>query len=103
MPRAPRRTRRRLDAEIDAALRVAGSPEGTISQPRSMPGDDPELWSDQELADRIRRHLRRGEASLKSARAFGGMMDEAIERERAHGVAGTREELWEQILARHRA
>jgi len=63
--------------------------------------DDPELWSDQTLADRIRKHLRRGPTSLKNVRAFGGMMDEAIERERAKGGVGTRAEIWERLLARY--
>jgi hypothetical protein len=77
-----------LDREIAAA-----------AQPRSRPGDDPELWSDQELGERLRKYLAHQHApGMNEIRKFHAMMDEAIERRRATGERGTTDEIWKRIL-----
>jgi hypothetical protein len=78
-----------LDREIAAA----------VAQPRSRAGDDPELWSDQELGERLRKYLARPHApGMSQIRQFHAMMDEAIERRRAAGELGTADEIWKRLL-----
>jgi hypothetical protein len=81
-----------LDREIAAVA----------AQPRSRPGDDPELWSDQELGERLRKYRARPHApGMSEIRKFHALMDEAIERRRAAGERGTTDEIWKRILLEH--
>jgi hypothetical protein len=83
-----KKTTAQLDREIAA-----------IVQPRSRPGDGPELWSTPELEAEIRKYLQRGLHALASVRRFGGMMDELIDRLQAEGDRRSRTQLWERIVA----
>lgn len=96
----------RLDREIAAAL-AATSRSSELPRSRRPGDDDPELWSDRDVAAAIRRHLARQYPSdLRSLRKFGEVMEEVMEeavaRRIATGAAGTRAEIWEAILADHR-
>lgn len=92
----------RLDREI-AAAPAATSRSSELPRSRRPGDDDPELWSDRDVAAAIRRHLARQYPSdLHSLRKFGEVMEEAVARRIATGAAGTRAEIWEAILADHR-